>query len=566
MTTTEDTITQELIERAGRCIPCPVPFTPRSFTDLEDVLRLAGTGLRGLVTIAAHLLGHCLKFDEKAKAWRVYQGDQIPAVGIRRAGVWDERRLPPTDEVSRAVEKELRRAMLHAETATEAGREGLAMGDALGLLSGDGPAGKSKEGARAALLEKVGEAAWMLHAWGQCSAGVKQVQGAGIKTVVELMANTAEVLCRITDFDRSDYLLCVVNGVLDLRGAPVFHEHASGFMMTRQAGVAFDPAAVAGEWDAHVKSCFPTEEIGDSDADDTTEERVLFVQKMLGGALVPRTLPEGLMQNWGGGSNGKSVTLNEIERVFGDYAVSISTDTLLRNRNGGTTAGTVEGQKAMLRGARVALAPEIGLGSLSSSALKTMTSRDSITARMPYGLPFDFKPTHFLITTSNYQQTVPETDEGVWRRLWLVPWKARFKNDPVKGEQLRAAFAWESSGILNWLLDGLAALRAEGLVWPKGLRIERETYRDQEDWMKQFLGEVATQGEGLLFFDVWRAYNAACRDECSKPRSGRTLFYKTLRERLDRKEVTKNRDHQWVWAGKALTQAAHDSIGRWYPG
>jgi phage/plasmid-associated DNA primase len=53
--------------------------------------------------------------------------------------------------------------------------------------------------------------------------------------------------------------------------------------------------------------------------------------------------------------------------------------------------------------------------------IKFITSQDSITARNLYGHYFDFFPTHKAAITTNHKPIIRGTDEGIWRRVHLVP-------------------------------------------------------------------------------------------------------------------------------------------------
>jgi putative DNA primase/helicase len=74
---------------------------------------------------------------------------------------------------------------------------------------------------------------------------------------------------------------------------------------------------------------------------------------------------------------------------------------------------------------------------------------------------FDFRPTHKLIIRGNHKPTIIGMDEGIWRRLRLVPFTVPIPpedQDKRLLEKLRAELPgilrWAVSGTLEWQRDG----------------------------------------------------------------------------------------------------------------
>jgi putative DNA primase/helicase len=120
--------------------------------------------------------------------------------------------------------------------------------------------------------------------------------------------------------------------------------------------------------------------------------------------------------------------------------------------------------------------------------IKDLTGNDTISARHLYGNPFDFKPTHKLMMYGNHKPTVKGTDEGIWRRMRLIPFDVTIpkeKVDPHLTDKLEA----ELPGILAWAVNGCLRWQSEGLEEPEIVRARTEEYRAENDTVQFFIEE-----------------------------------------------------------------------------
>src|SRR5690606_14553858 len=105
---------------------------------------------------------------------------------------------------------------------------------------------------------------------------------------------------------------------------------------------------------------------------------------------------------------------------------------------------------------------------------------------------FEYKPQFKLTLSFNNRPTVRGQDEGIWRRLLLVPFPVqipRDERDPALADRLMA----EQSGILNRLLQALEIFREIGLAVPDAVRAATASYRDDSDPVGQFLTTAVEQ-------------------------------------------------------------------------
>lgn len=112
-----------------------------------------------------------------------------------------------------------------------------------------------------------------------------------------------------------------------------------------------------------------------------------------------------------------------------------------------------------------------------------------ITARNLYGHLFDFFPTHKGFLTTNHKPIVRGTDEGIWRRMQLIPFTVTIDKSKLEKDFRERRLVPELPGILNWGLAGLAAYLKEGLNPPKTVVISTREYREDMDVVGQWIAE-----------------------------------------------------------------------------
>jgi putative DNA primase/helicase len=275
------------------------------------------------------------------------------------------------------------------------------------------------------------------------------------------------------DLDRDPDRLNVQNGTIDLRtGRLLPHDRAD--LNTKVCPVAFNPAAAAPIWEGFIARIL---------ADPAVRT---YVQLAVGYSLTGHVREHCLFFAHGGGANGKSTFLETLRDLLGEgeYAKAAAPDLLLAKRQDRHAV-----EIADLRGARFVTTVEVGEGrAWDESRVKWLTGGDAISARLMYGNPFTFHPTHKFWIAGNHKPRVHGTDHGFWRRVHFIPFTVTIPKEEQDPE-LRAKLRAELPGILRWAVEGCVGWYAAGLRAPPAVLAATQAYRSAEDVLGAFLDE-----------------------------------------------------------------------------
>jgi putative DNA primase/helicase len=254
-----------------------------------------------------------------------------------------------------------------------------------------------------------------------------------LRSMVQLAASDPKIIVPIEALDADDMLLGVRNGVVDLRTG-TFRAATREDLVTLRCETAFDPEAKSPVFERFLFRVMG----GDP-------ELIRFMQRLVGYALTGKTIEQCLAFLYGDGANGKSTFLDIIMRVMGDYAAQIQPESLMTRRSGGSASSDL----ARLVGKRLVVSNEIREGShLEENLIKQITGGDRMTARFLYKGDFEFSRKYSLLMAGNHQPVIKGDDNGIWRRIHLVPFTQTIpveERDRHLGEKLGR----ELAGILN---------------------------------------------------------------------------------------------------------------------
>lgn len=340
--------------------------------------------------------------------------------------------------------------------------------------------------ARAAILQAGGREA------AADRARLQIASAKGIRAVATLAAADRIHAVEPASLDSDPWVLNTRAGLFDLkRGLLTPHDRAARCTMLTAAGVG--------------ESC-PTwlrlvDHVAGGDAAYTA-----FLQRLAGYALTGSVQEHVFAFLYGPGGTGKSTFIETLRDVLGDYAGTAAVSVFTKHGEGQHPTGL-----AALQGKRLIVAPETEQGShWNESLIKGVTGGDQITARYVRCDFFQFTPLFKLVFTGNFRPHLRNVEDGVKRRLLLLP----FEHKPAVVEKdLRARLRDEADGILGWALQGARLWLEQGLQPPPAVRAATADYFEAEDDIGRWLSECVEVAPGELteMADLFRAWEQWAR-------------------------------------------------------
>lgn len=322
----------------------------------------------------------------------------------------------------------------------------------------------------------------------------------------ETMINDAKPIYPFNseDMDKDDYLLNVQNGTLQFTEEKVIlKDHDPEDILSKICNVSYDPEAQCPRWKKFL-----------SEVMEDDETKIQYLQKIMGLSLTGNTENESCFILWGRTTrNGKSTFCETMIHLLGDYAMTISPETLATKSN--YDSKQASGDIARLAGCRFVNASEPKKKMILDTALlKTLTGRDSITARHLYQREFSFKPKFKFLMNTNHLPQISDDTVFSSGRINVITFDRHFteaEQDRKLKEKLRDPE--EMAGILNWCIEGFYLYQKEGLATPEAVRRSTEDYRQDSDKVGNFISECLEKtGNNTKAKDVYNYYSKWCDD------------------------------------------------------
>lgn len=344
-----------------------------------------------------------------------------------------------------------------------------------------------------------------------------------LQAMVSLASTDREMLLHVNQIDADDYLLGVQNGAVDLRDGSFRPSNRFDFV-TRRSKARFDERAECPTFIRFIERVTG----GSADLQE-------YLQRLVGYTLTGSTREHIFAFLYGHGANGKSTFLDVVMNLLGEYATQTQPETLMARRGNGASSDL-----ARLVGKRVVITNEVGEGAhFEENLLKQLVGGDVVTARFLYQEHFEFKPKFKLLIAGNHKPVIMGDDEGVWRRVHLVPFVHTIpeaERDKRLGEKLAA----ELPGILNWAIAGCLAWQASGLNAPAIITDATARYRDEMDLLGNWIEQECDTNAGLRYSSrkLYENYRKWCEDGGIKPLSV-MVFVRKLESRSFPREHTR---------------------------
>jgi putative DNA primase/helicase len=344
----------------------------------------------------------------------------------------------------------------------------------------------------------------------------KSLSRAAIMNAVTLAESVPDIIVQPGELDANSMELCTPNGIVDLVTGVLREADPLSDFNTKQTAVG--PAQTATpKWEEFLRLVI------------TDEDRIAYIQELLGVALVGEVRWHVLPVLVGVGANGKSTLLDIASKVLGTYAKTMPENFLLDSNSVQHST-----EIANLHGVRFAVASETRPdGKFNESRVKMLTGGDIISARKMYKDFFDFKPSHTLFLALNHLPSVKSGGSGFWRRLRKIDFNYQVPEALQKQGLADDIFVEEGAGVLAWMIEGAKRVIKQGLTEPNSVKMATTEYRFEEDHISKYIEDCVAQNPlaSVNSSDLLASYRQWCQTEGETP-IAMTPFIRELRMRL----------------------------------
>jgi putative DNA primase/helicase len=305
------------------------------------------------------------------------------------------------------------------------------------------------------------------------------------KAMIELAASEERLVKQSTDLDQHLHLFNAADGTIDLRSGEIRNPDRSD-LITCVANASVRTNTTCPRWIQFINEIM----CGD-------QAQIAYLQRLCGYMMFGDRGEQIIVYLQGDGANGKSVFIDVLSHVFGDYAATISAKALIDR-----ASGAIPSDIASIAGKRLVTMSEFPERiPINTTTVKSVTGGDRITARHLYKDWFEFRPQFQLVCAMNELPKVTETDEAYLRRVRIIPFLRVFSPDEMD-RNLQDKLKAEADGILQWCLEG-ARLYQEQSLQPTARMVEEwEEYRRKSDPVAEFIRECVTTEGGDIFHSV----------------------------------------------------------------
>ena len=331
---------------------------------------------------------------------------------------------------------------------------------------------------------------------------------------------------RMADFDRDQYLFNCINGTLNLRTGESL-EHRPDDFLTMMSGVNYDPHAHCPRWERFMSEVMATtlpnpEQVAMAEVESQShntpsvaDQKKRYLQKAFGYALTGNTRFECLFILYGATTrNGKGTTMETFLRLMGDYGKTARPETIGTRFQQNSNAPSED--IARLNGARfVNISEPDKKLTLSAALVKSLTGNDTITARFLHENSFEYRPQFKMFINTNYLPQITDLTLFSSGRIKTIPFERHFE-EREQDRSLKETFAKPESlsGILNWCIEGLRMLEAEGFAEPQAVRAATAEYEHNSDKMALFMEECLEAAPAAMerTSQVYSVYQGWCNE------------------------------------------------------
>lgn len=323
--------------------------------------------------------------------------------------------------------------------------------------------------------------------------------------MIHLAESDASIAAATDAWDQAAFELNTPSGIVDLRSASLLASDRDK-MCSKITAVGADTVAACPQWLALLRWAFE----GDDDL-------LQWFQRAVGCTLYGHQREHAFFFCFGPGRNGKGTVVNTIRRALGTYSYTLPAEFVVLKKYAQHPT-----ELTGLFRARMAMQSEVDpTATLDESRIKQISGDDDVTARYMGKDFFSFPPTWKLWLVGNHKPRIRGTDDGIWRRMRLVPFNAVVPAGSEDRDLAERLWRDEAAAILGWCVEGARLWHEHGLGTCAAVEQASTEYRQGEDQVGQFLEDCCEVdklvGATVTKSAVRKAYEAWCQEQSIMP-------------------------------------------------
>lgn len=295
-------------------------------------------------------------------------------------------------------------------------------------------------------------------------------------------------------------LINLRNGTLEIDGKSVrLREHRREDFLVYRLDYDYRPEADAPIFRRYLEHVLPE------------RESRMILQEFLGYCFVQNLKIEKAMVLFGEGGNGKSVLFEIVTAIFGQENIAHKGLGELCQKGDRGNNHRAEAENKLLN-----YSSELNPAGADIDIFKAITSGEPITGRRLYKDAFSFRPTVKLLFNANTLPSVTERTDAYFRRLLIVPFDVRIKEEERDVELHKKIIDSELPGVLNWIIEGLKRIITNKRFTPSPKAdAALRTYKEESNSVAQFIRDynlLPSLSEFLPNAELYRSYSEFCND------------------------------------------------------
>jgi P4 family phage/plasmid primase-like protien len=229
----------------------------------------------------------------------------------------------------------------------------------------------------------------------------------------------------VEKLDSKPFLLGCDNGVLDFKDPNVFRPGKPDDFVSKSTRIDYVPLTeehegTIAEINEFMYQLFPQAELCE------------YMWDHMASLMIGKNVNQTFNMYTGSGRNGKSVFVDLLSQVLGEYKATVPVSIITQKRVG---VGASSSEIAQLMGMRYAVMQEPSKGDkLNEGVMKELTGGDELQARQLFKESVTFAVLFKLVICCNDLMEIRSNDEGTWRRIRVCPFRSLFCEKPVQND------------------------------------------------------------------------------------------------------------------------------------